>query len=167
VVEPTTLVVETVVPTTPVVEPTAPMVETAIPTASVVEPTAPMVETTIPTVKVTNVAGFLTARRGQAPPPSMLREEKVAAFLVNEPILAVPANAVGLVEEPLRVPKGPIPSMLDRPLGSKIQHILKDLEMGSEESIGMADDNLGPCTADVAQAPRKPLSTILEIGASS
>jgi hypothetical protein len=167
VVEPTVPVVKTTVPTSPVVEPTTLVVETAIPTASVVEPTAPMVKTDVPTIKVTNVVGFLAARRGQAPPPSVPRVEKVAAFLFNEPILAVPTNAVGLVEEPLRVPKGPIPSMLDRPLGSKIQHILKDLEMGSEESIGMADDNLGPCTADVAQAPRKPLSTILETGASS
>jgi hypothetical protein len=93
--------------------------------------------------------------------------EKVAAFLAIAPVLAVPVNVAGLVEEPLRVPEGLIPSMLDHPLGSNIQHILEDLEMGSKESVGMVDNNLGPSTVAVAQTPRKPLSTIPETGASS
>jgi hypothetical protein len=81
--------------------------------------------------------------------------EEVAAFLANEPVLAVPVNVVGQVEEPLRASEGSIPSMLDHPLGSNIQHILEDFEMGSEESVGMADDNLGPSTAAAVQTPPK------------
>jgi hypothetical protein len=93
--------------------------------------------------------------------------EEVAAFLANELVLAVPVNVVGQVEEPLKAPEGPIPSMLDRPLGSNIQHILEELELGSKESVGMVDDNLGPSTEAVAQTPQKALSTIPERGASS
>jgi hypothetical protein len=55
------------------------------------------------------------------------RVEKVATFLANEPILVVPVNAVGLVEEPLRAPEELISSTQNRPLGLNIQHILKDL----------------------------------------
>jgi hypothetical protein len=69
--------------------------------------------------------------------------------LVEEPLRVL----VGLAEEPLRVPEGPIPSMLDRPLGSNIQHILEDLEVGSKESVGMVDDNMGLFIAAIAQAP--------------
>jgi hypothetical protein len=57
--------------------------------------------------------------------------------------------------------------MLSHPLGSNIQHILEDLDMGSEDFVGMADDNLGPSTVAAAQTPQKPLSTILEMGVSS
>jgi hypothetical protein len=90
------------------------------PTAPEVEPTAPVVETVAPAIKVANVASFLAARRRQAPPPFVPRVKEVAAFLANEPILAVPVNVVGLVEEPLVAPEGPIPSMLNRQLGSNI-----------------------------------------------
>jgi hypothetical protein len=74
---------------------------------------------------------------------------------------------VELVEEPLRAPEGPIPSMLNHPLGLNIQHILEDLDMGSEESVGMEDENIRPSTAAGTKTPRKPLSPISEIGASS
>jgi hypothetical protein len=57
--------------------------------------------------------------------------------------------------------------MLNHPLGSNIQHILEDLDMGSEDSVGMVDENLGPFTVAAAQTPRKPLSTILKMGVSS
>jgi hypothetical protein len=92
------------------------------------------------------------------------RVEEVAAFLANEPIPAVPVNAVELVEEPLvvpeelveeplGVPEEPIPSMLNQQLGSNIQHILENLEMASEDSVGMTGENLGPFVATAGQAP--------------
>jgi hypothetical protein len=93
--------------------------------------------------------------------------EEVAAFLANEPVLAVPVNVVGLVEEPLQAPEGPIPSVLNHPLGSNIQHILEDIDVESEDSVGMADDNLGPFTVAAVHTPRQPLSTIPEQGVSS
>jgi hypothetical protein len=114
------------------------------------------VETVAPAVKVANVAGFLAARRSQAPPPSVPRVEEVAAFLANEPILVVLVNAVGLVEEPLVVPEGPIPSVLNQQLGSNIQHILEDLEMVSEDSVGMADENLGHSWQLLDRPPKDP-----------
>jgi hypothetical protein len=138
----------------------------AEPTAPAIEPAAPVVEVVAPAVGTTNMAGFLAARRGQALPSFMPRVEEVAAFLANEPILPVPVNAVGLVEEPLKTSEGSIPFMLDRPLGSNIHHILEDLEMGFEGSVGMADNNLGPSTTAATQTPRKPLSTIPETRAS-
>jgi hypothetical protein len=39
--------------------------------------------------------------------------------------------------------------------------------MESEESVGMVDDNMGPSTATVVKTPRKPLSPISKMGASS
>jgi hypothetical protein len=39
--------------------------------------------------------------------------------------------------------------------------------MDSEESVGMKDDNMGPSTATVAKTPRKPLSPIPKVGATS
>jgi hypothetical protein len=48
--------------------------------------------------------------------------------------------------------------MLNHPLGSNIQHILEDIDLESEDSVGMADDNLGPSTVVAAQTPQKPLS---------
>jgi hypothetical protein len=39
--------------------------------------------------------------------------------------------------------------------------------MESEESVGMADDNMGPSTTAAARTPRKVLSPIPEMGASS
>ena len=65
---------------------------------------------------------------------------------------------------------GPIPKLvLDQPLGSNIQHILEDLNLESEDSVGMQGENLvhlAPHEA-VNQAPIKPLSPIPEEGASS
>jgi hypothetical protein len=137
------------------------------PTVPVVEPAAPLIGTAVPPIQTANVAGFLAARRNQAPPPSVPQAEEVAAFLANEPVLAVPMNVVGLVDGPLQAPEGPIPSMLDHPLGSNIQHILEDIDVESEDSVGMADDNLGPSTVAAAPTPQLPLSTIPEQGASS
>jgi hypothetical protein len=115
----------------------------AEPNIPAVEPATPMVETAILAIKVTNVADFLAARRSQAPPPSVPRVEDVAAFLANEPVLAVPVNIAGLVEETLQALEGPIPSVLNHPLGLNIQHILEDIDIESKGSVGMADDNLG------------------------
>jgi hypothetical protein len=137
------------------------------PTPSKVEPAMPVVENVAPVANVSKVAGFLAARRNQTPPPSVPRVEEVAAFLANEPIPAVPVNVAGLVDEPLMAPEGSIPSMLNRQLGSNIQHILEDLEMASEDSVGMADENLGPFVETVGHVPQGPLSTIPEAGASS
>jgi hypothetical protein len=85
-----------------------------------VEPVIPVTENVAPVANVVNVAGFLAARRNQASPPSVPRVEEVAAFLANEPILTVPVNVAGLVDEPLMAPEGPIPSVLNRQLGSNI-----------------------------------------------
>ena len=64
---------------------------------------------------------------------------KVEAFLANEPIEVSPVNTAGLVlEELLQVIGGPISELdLDQPLGSNIQHILEDLNLESEDSVGM------------------------------
>jgi hypothetical protein len=137
------------------------------PTPLKVEPAVPVAENVAPAANVAKVAGFLAARRNQAPPPSVPRVEEVAAFLANEPILAVPVNVAGLVDEPLMAPEGPIPSVLNRQLGSNIQHILEDLEMASEDSVGMANENLGPFVETAGHVPQGPLSTIPEAGASS
>jgi hypothetical protein len=139
----------------------------AEPTVPATKPAALVIEPSAPTVKATGVADFLAARRHQAPPPSVPRVKDVAAFLANEPVLAIPVNMVGLVEKPLQAPKGLTPSMLDYPLGSNIQDILEDLDMGSEDSVGIVDDNLRPSTAAAAKTPRKTLSPILEAEASS
>jgi hypothetical protein len=135
------------------------------PAPLVVEPVVPAVENFV--ASLSRVADFLVARRCQAPPPSVPRVEEVAAFLANEPIPAVPVNAAGLIDEPLMVPEGPIPSMLDRQLGSNIQHILEDLEVVSEGSVGMADENLGPFMETNGHVSRGPLSPIPEVGTSS
>jgi hypothetical protein len=134
------------------------------PIALKVEPAVPAAETAAPAVNVMKVVGFLATQRSQTPPPSVPRVEEVAAFLANEPILAIPVNVAGLVEEPLVVPEGPIPSVLNRQLGSNIQHILEDLEMASEDSVGMADENLGPFVATAEHVPQGPLFTIPEMG---
>jgi hypothetical protein len=39
--------------------------------------------------------------------------------------------------------------------------------MESEEFVGMADDNMGLSTTTAMKTPRKPLSPIPEVGASS
>jgi hypothetical protein len=137
------------------------------PTTLEVNPVMFVAETTAPAVNVVQVAGFLAACRSQAPPPSVPRVEEVIAFIANEPIPAIPMNVAGLVDEPLVAPKGPIPSVLNRQLGSNIQYILEDLEMASEDSVGMADENLGPFVATTEHVPQGPLFTISEAGASS
>jgi hypothetical protein len=134
-----------------VVEPTSLVVN---PIALVVEPAAPVVELAAQGVKAVNVAGFLAARRRTTPLPSMPRMADVEAFLANEPILVVPVKVIELVaEKPLHAPMGPIPSMLNHPLCSNIQHILEDLDMESKESVGMADDNMGPSATVTVGTP--------------
>jgi hypothetical protein len=121
----------------------------------------------VPTVAAT-MANFLAVRRRQAPPPSIPRMEAVEAFLANEPIEAFPVTVAGpVVEQLLRAPDGPIPSILAHPLGSNIQHILEDIDMESEESVGIADRHSGPPDASDKKNPRKQLSPIPETGASS
>jgi hypothetical protein len=45
----------------------------------------------------------------------------VEAFLANELVEAIPVNAVEpVLEEPLQALRGPIPSILNHPLGSNI-----------------------------------------------
>jgi hypothetical protein len=92
----------------------------------------------------------------------------VEAFLANELVLVVLVNVLEpVVEELLQGLRGPISSILNHPLGSNIQHILEDIDMDSEDFVGMADDNMGPSTVAVARTPRRPLSPIPEVGASS
>ena len=92
-----------------------------------------------------NVASFLANQRKQAPLPSVPPMAEVEAFLANELMEAILVNAVELVaEELIQAPDGPIPSILCHPLGSNIQHILEEIDMESEESVGMGDDNMGP-----------------------
>jgi hypothetical protein len=138
------------------------------PAALVIEPAAKVIETAAPAAKAVNIAFFLVARRKQAPHPSMLRMADVEAFLANEPVLVELVNVVEpVVEGPLRAPEGHIPSVLNHPLGSNIQHILEDLDLKLEESVGMADDNMGPFVSAATKTPQRPLSPILEVGASS
>jgi hypothetical protein len=118
--------------------------------------------------KVVNVASFLAAKRNQIPSPPVLCVADVEVFISIEPIEAVPMNVVeSVLEEPLQAPGGLIPSILNHPLGSNIQHILEDIDMDSEESAGMEDDNMGPSTAAAARTPQKPLSPISEVRATS
>ena len=115
-----------------------------------------------------NMANFLVARRKKVPPPSVSVVAEVETFLANEPLEAILVNMVEpVVEEPIQAPGGPIPSVLHHLLGSNIQHILKDIDMESEKSVRMGDDNMGPLTAVVEKTPREPLFPIPEIGASS
>ena len=93
---------------------------------------------------------------------------KVEAFLANEHVEAISVNVVEPVaEEPIQAPGGPIPSVLCHHLGSNIQHILEEIDMESKESMGMGDNNIGPSTAAVEKTPRKTLSLIPEVEASS
>ena len=128
------------------------------------EATTPDVEP----VATMNVANFLAARRKQIPPLTVLPMADVEVFLANEPMEAIPVKVVKpIVEEPIQAPGGPIPSILCHPLSSNFQHILEDIDMESEESVGMRDGNMGPSTAAVEKTPRKPLSPIPEARASS
>jgi hypothetical protein len=72
----------------------------AEPTALVVEPATPLIETATPVVKTTNVPGFLASKESSAFPLCTTSGGSMV-FLVNEPVLAVLVNIVGLVEEPL------------------------------------------------------------------
>jgi hypothetical protein len=74
-----------------------------------------------PNVEAMNVASFLAAMRKQIPLPSLPRVADVEAFLANELVEAILVNAVELVlEEPLQVPVGSIPSIMNHLLGSNI-----------------------------------------------
>jgi hypothetical protein len=95
-----------------------------------------------PADEVADIAGFLASRRKKAVPPSVPPLVEVEKFIVNEPVLAVPVAVAKVAEEePLRVPEGSIP-ILSQPLGSNIRHILEDIEMMSDDSVGLAGDNM-------------------------
>ena len=93
----------------------------------------------------------------------------VEAFLANKPVEAILVNvAKPVVEEPIKAPGGPIPSVLCHSLGSNIQHILKEIDMDSKEFMGMGDNHMGhPMLQLRRPPPKKPLSPIPEAGASS
>ena len=100
------------------------------------------------------MANFLANRKRQMPPPSVPRMDAVEAFLANEPVEAISLTVAGpALEEPIRAPDGPIPSALGHPLGSNIQHILEEIDMESEESVGIVDHHSGPPNAAVEKAP--------------
>ena len=121
----------------------------------------------VPTVAV-NMVNFIANRKKQAPPPSVPPIANVEAFLANEPVEAIPVNvAEPVVEEPIQAPSGLIPSVLCHPLGSNIQHILEDIEMDLEESVGMGNNHMGPFNAAVEKTPRRLLSLTPKAGASS
>ena len=105
-----------------------------------------------------NVANFLANRRKQIPPPFVLPMAEVEAFLANEPVEAISVNVVKPVaEETIKAPGGPIPSVLCYPLGSNIQHILEDIDMELEESVGMRADNMGSSTTATENTPLEAL----------
>jgi hypothetical protein len=95
-----------------------------------------------PIIEVMDVAGFLASRRKKVVLPSVPPLAEVEKFMANEPVLAVPVAVAQMVkEESLRVPEGSIPT-LSHPLGSNIRHILEEIDIMSEDSVGMADDNM-------------------------
>jgi hypothetical protein len=53
---------------------------------------------------------------------------------------------------------GHIPSVINHPLGSNIQHILEDIDLDLEEFVEMKDDNMGPTvvTEEAVKTARKP-----------
>ena len=78
----------------------------------------------------------------------------IKAFLANEPVEVIPMNVIEpVVEEPIQAPAGPIPSVLCHPLGLNIQHILEDIDMDLEESVGMGDNQTRPPNAAVERTP--------------
>jgi hypothetical protein len=114
-----------------------------------------------------DVAGFLASRRKKAVPLSILPLEEVEKFIANEHVLAVPVAVAKVAEEePLRVPEGSIP-VLSQPLGSNIRHILEDIEMMSDDSVGLAGDNMGTSPKAAEGVPGRALSPIPELGNSS
>jgi hypothetical protein len=123
---------------------------------------------TVPQVdEAVGVAGFLASRRKNAAPLSILPLGEVEKFIANEPVLTVPvAVAKAAEEEPLRIPEGSIP-VLSQPLGSNIRHILEDIEMMSDDSVGVAGDNMGTPLKAAEGVPGRALSPINEVGNSS
>ena len=121
-----------------------------------------------PEVEKKGVASFLAARKRPMPKPSMPCMANVEVFLANEPVVASQIATEPLLEEPLQVPKGLIPTAsILYLLISNIQHILEDLEFESEDLVGMKGDNIGHQVADGEEAQPKPLSPIPEVGTSS
>ena len=98
-----------------------------------------------PEVESNRMASFLAIRRKQESKPDVPDVTKVEAFLANKLVEVSPVNTVGpILEEPLQVIGDPIPVLdLDHPLGSNIQHILEDLNLESEDSVGMQSENFG------------------------
>jgi hypothetical protein len=120
-----------------------------------------------PVDEVADVAGFLASRRRKAVPPSVPPLVEVEKFMANEPVLAVPVAVAKVAdEEPLRVPEGSIP-VLSQPLGSNIRHILEDIEMMSDDSVGVAGDNMGASPKAAEGVPGRALSPIPEAGNAS
>jgi hypothetical protein len=100
-------------------------------------------------------------------PPSVPPLVEVEKFMANEPVLAVPVAVAKVAdEEPLRVPEGSIP-VLSQPLGSNIRHILEDIEMMSDDSVGVAGDNMGASPKAAEGVPGRALSPIPEAGNAS
>jgi hypothetical protein len=117
--------------------------------------------------EVAGVAGFLASRRKKAALPSIPPVVEVEKFIANEPVLAVLVAVAKVAdEEPLRVPEGSIPT-LSQPLGSNIRHILEDIKMMSDDSVGVAGDNIGASPKAAERVPGRALSPILEAGNSS
>jgi hypothetical protein len=113
------------------------------------------------------VAGFLASRRMNAAPLSIPPLGEVEKFIANEPVLAVPVAVARVAEEePLRVPEGSI-HVLSQPLGSNIRHILEEIEMMSDDSVGVAGDNMGTPLKAAEGVPVRALSPIPEVGNSS
>jgi hypothetical protein len=128
---------------------------------------APAAGTSAQVEEAAGVAGFLASRRMNVAPLSIPPLGEVEKFIANEPVLAVPVAVARVAEEePLRVPEGSIP-VLSQPLGSNIRHILEEIEMMSDDSVGVADDNMGTPLKAAEGVPGKVLSPILEVGNSS
>jgi hypothetical protein len=127
----------------------------------------PTAGSALPVDKVAEVTGFLASRRKKAVPPSVSPLVEVEKFMTNEPVLAVPVAVAKVAdEEPLRVPEGSIP-VLSQPLGSNIQHILEDIKMMSDDSVGVAGDNMGASPKVAEGVPGRVLSSIPEAGNTS
>jgi hypothetical protein len=127
----------------------------------------PAVGTGPPIDEVADVVGFLASQRKKAVPPSVPPLMEVEKFIANEPVLAVPVTVAKVAEEePLRVPEGSIP-VLSQNLGSNIRHILEDIEMMSDDSVGLAGDNMGASPKAAEGVPKRSLSPIPKVGNSS
>jgi hypothetical protein len=117
--------------------------------------------------EMAGVAGFLASRRKKATLPSIPLVVEVEKFIANKPVLTVPMAVAKVAnEEPLRVPEGSIPA-LSQPLGSNIRHILEDIEMMSDDSVGVAGDNIGASPRMAEGVLGRVLSPIPEAGNSS